>query len=263
MKTLLITGAAGGVATRIRPLLRKHYRLRLLDRIAASDLQEGETCFVADLAEQASVLEACQGVNAVIHLACAHSLDISFEATLDANYRGTLYLLDACQRFGIERFVFASSHHVLGQHPTVGFAGDETPVAPDGFYALSKVFGEGAVALYAHRTGLRALNIRIGSAGDTVVDARRLRLWVSIRDLVQLIEIGLNHPDLRCETVYGVSRCPDALFENTRAHALGYRPLDHASEHLADDFVALTNMPISEGPDFVGGPYIPHALKLA
>ncbi|EJM03043.1 NAD dependent epimerase/dehydratase family protein [Pseudomonas sp. GM102] len=263
MKTLLITGAAGGVATRIRPLLRNRYRLRLLDRIAAPDLQDGETRFVADLSNQASVLEACEGVDAVIHLACAHSLDISFEATLDANYRGTLHLLDACQRSGIERFVFASSHHVLGQHLTEDFAGDEAPIAPDGFYALSKVFGEGAVALYAYRTGLRALNIRIGSAGDTAVDARRLRLWVSIRDLVQLIDIGLNHPDLRCDTVYGVSRCPDGLFANARAHALGYRPQDLASEHLADDFVVLADMSPNEGAGFVGGPYIPHALKLA
>lgn len=262
MKTLLITGGAGGVATRIRPLLRRRYHLRLLDRIAAQDLQHGETSFVADLADQASVLEACQGVDAVLHLACIHALDISFEATLDANYRGTLYLLDACQRLGIERFVFASSHHVVGHHPTEGFVGDNPAVAPDGFYAQSKVFGEGAVALYAHRTGLRALNIRIGSAGDTAVDGRRVRLWVSTRDLVQLIEIGLEHPDLRCETVYGVSACSHALFGNARAYALGYRPQDHADELLSVD-ISLANMPASEGPGYVGGPYIPHALKLS
>ncbi|WAH60745.1 NAD(P)-dependent oxidoreductase [Pseudomonas silvicola] len=262
MKTLLITGGAGGVATRIRPLLRDRYRLVLLDRTAAPDLHASETAFVADLADQKAVLEACQGVDAILHLACAHSLNIPFEATLDANYRGTLYLLDACQRFGIERFVFASSHHVVGQHPVEAFGGDDAAIAPDGFYALSKVFGEGAVALYAHRTGLRALNIRIGSAGDTAVDGRRVRLWVSARDLVQLIEIGLNHPELHCETVYGVSECPDALFANTRARALGYRPLDHADDHRDRDFVALADMPVSEGPGHVGGPYMPHALTL-
>lgn len=263
MKTLLITGAAGGIASRIRPLLRRHYQLRLLDRVTAPALQDGETAVVADLADQGAVLQACKGVDAVIHLACVHSLDISFEATLGANYRGTLYLLDACQELGIKRFVFASSHHVVGQHPIAGFAGDNATIAPDGFYALSKVFGEGAVALYAHRTGLRAMNIRIGSAGDCAVDGRRARLWVSLRDLVQLIEIGLNHPELRCETVYGISACSEPLFENARAHALGYRPQDHVSEHIAADFVSLLDMPASEGPGYVGGPYIPQLLQLA
>ena len=263
MKTLLITGAAGGIASRIRPLLRLNYHLRLLDRVPAAQLQTGETAVVADLADKAAVLQACQGVDGVIHLACVHSLDISFEATLDANYRGTLHLLDACRQLGVERFVFASSHHVLGQHPCEGFEGDSAALAPDGFYALSKVFGEGAVALYAHRTGLRALSIRIGSAGDYAVDGRRARLWVSLRDLVQLIEIGLNHPQLRCETVYGVSACSAPLFENARAQALGYQPQDHASAHMAADFVSLADMPDSEGPGYVGGPYIPQPLRLA
>jgi len=34
MKTILITGSAGKVATIIRPYLRKHYKLRLLDRVS-------------------------------------------------------------------------------------------------------------------------------------------------------------------------------------------------------------------------------------
>ena len=262
MKTLLVTGAAGGVAARIRPLLRDHYQLRLLDRIAVADPVANESVVVADLADRQAVLQACEGVDAILHLACAHALDIAFEATLDPNYRGTLYLLDACQQLGIERLVFASSHHVLGAHPTGGFSGDDAALAPDGFYALSKVFGEAAVAMYAHRIGLRALSIRIGSAGDQAVDARRLRLWVSSRDLVQLIRIGLEHPRVQCETVYGVSRCPQALFANARARALGYEPQDHADDHRSTGFVELAAMPSSEGPHHVGGPYIPQALKL-
>lgn len=262
MKTLLVTGAAGGVAARIRPLLREHYQLRLLDRVAAPVPTARETVIVADLADRQAVLHACEGVDGILHLACVHALDIPFEATLDANYRGTLYLLDACQHWGIGRFVFASSHHVLGAHPTQGFSGDQATLAPDGFYALSKVFGEAAVAMYAHRIGLRTLTIRIGSAGEEAIDARRLRLWVSNRDLAQLIRIGLEHPHLTCETVYGVSSCPDALFANARAQALGYLPEDEALEHRSVDFLELAAMPPAEGPNFVGGPYIAHALKL-
>lgn len=262
MKTILITGSAGGVATRLRPFLREQYSLRLLDRVARRDLGANETAIVGDLTDPEVVKRAREGVDAIVHLACAYSYDIDFEATLDANYRGQLYLLDACRRFGIERFVFASSHHVVGHHRLEGFAGDAATVAPDGFYALSKAFGEAACSLYAHRYGIRALSIRIGSAADTVVDGRRQRLWVGDSDLAQLVQIGLEHKDVRDDIVYGVSRCPDALFENKRALELGYLPADDALEHRDPAFVPLAQMSEEDGRDFVGGPYVPKPLTV-
>ncbi|MBN3807619.1 NAD(P)-dependent oxidoreductase [Paraburkholderia sp. Ac-20347] len=260
MKTLLVTGAAGGVATRVRPWLREHYRLRLLDRREPAGLAASETALVGDITDRETVRRAAEGVDGILHLACAYSFDIDFEATLDANYRAQLYLLDACREYGIGRFVFASSHHVLGQHRVDGFAGDAAPVAPDGFYALSKVFGEGACALYAHRHGIKALSIRIGNADDQVADGRRLHIWVSGRDLAQLIRIGFEHHGITHDVVYGVSRCPDPFFDNARAVELGYQPQDAALDHLAPGFVAREAMPVTAGPDFVGGPYVPQPL---
>jgi uronate dehydrogenase len=260
MKTILVTGAAGGVATRVRPWLREHYALRLLDLHAATDLVANETALVGDITDRGCVERAVEGVDGVLHLACAYSLDIDFEATLDANYRAQLYLLDACHQFNVPRFVFASSHHVLGQHRIDGFAGDAAPVAPDGFYALSKVFGEAACSLYAHRHGLKALSIRIGNADDLVSDGRRQHIWVSGRDLAQLIRIGFEHDDITSDVVYGVSRCPSPFFENARAIELGYTPCDSALGHLSPEFVPRGDMPPSAGPDFVGGPYVPQPL---
>ncbi|MEK6421260.1 MAG: NAD(P)-dependent oxidoreductase [Burkholderia gladioli] len=260
MKTLLVTGAAGGVATRVRPWLREHYNLRLLDLRAAGELAANETAVVGDITDRDAVLRAAQGVDGILHLACAYSLDIDFEATLDANYRAQLYLLDACREHGIGRFVFASSHHVLGQHRVDGFAGDDAPVAPDGFYALSKVFGEAACSLYAHRHGIKALSIRIGNADDRVADGRRQHIWVSGRDLAQLIRIGFEHEAITHDVVYGVSRCPAPFFDNARAVELGYAPQDSALDNLSPEFVARDAMPASAGPDFVGGPYVPQPL---
>jgi uronate dehydrogenase len=260
MKTILVTGAAGGVSTRVRPWLREHYHLRLLDLREASELAANETAIVGDITDRDAVRRAAEGVDGILHLACAYSLDIDFEATLDANYRAQLYLLDACREFGIGRFVFASSHHVLGQHHVDGFAGDNAPVAPDGFYALSKAFGEAACALYAHRHGIKALSIRIGNADEQVADGRRRHIWVSGRDLAQLIGIGLEHEAISHDIVYGVSRCPAPFFDNARAAALGYVPQDRADDHLSPAFVPREAMPPSAGPDFVGGPYVPQPL---
>ncbi|QGZ65560.1 NAD-dependent epimerase/dehydratase family protein [Paraburkholderia acidisoli] len=260
MKTILVTGAAGGVAARVRPYLRERYNLRLLDLREACDLAANETAIVGDIADRDAVLRAAQGADAILHLACAYSLDIDFEATLDANYRAQLYLLDAAREHGIGRFVFASSHHVLGQHRVDGFAGDHASIAPDGFYALSKVFGEAACALYAHRHGIKTMSIRIGSATDTIGDGRRQHIWVSGRDLAQLIRVGLEHADVSNEVVYGVSRCAAPFFDNARATELGYVPQDSAQDNLSPAFVAREAMPASEGPDFVGGPYVPKPL---
>ena len=260
MKTILVTGAAGGVSTRVRPFLREHYHLRLMDLREASGICTNESTVVGDITDRDAVLCAAQGVDGILHLACAYSLDIDFEATLDANYRAQLYLLDACREMDIKRFVFASSHHVLGQHRVDGFAGDHASVAPDGFYALSKVFGEAACALYAHRHGIKALSIRIGNADEQVSDGRRQHIWVSGRDLAQLIRIGLEHDGIGNDVVYGVSRCPAPFFDNARAKELGYAPQDSALEHLSTAFVARDAMPPSSGPDFVGGPYVPQPL---
>ena len=257
MQTLLITGAAGIVGTALRPYLRQHYRLRLLDRRPVSDAQEGESVLVGDLTDPAFVDQAVAGSHAVLHLACAHGTGIAFGDTVEPNYHATLYLLESAQRHAVKRFIFTSSHHVVGQYRTDDAATfDLMPPAPDSYYALSKVFGEAACAAWTSRYNLPTFVIRIGNADAQVSDARRLRLWTSARDLAQLTRIGLEHPDVRHDLVYGVSECPDALFSNARARALGYRPQDNADDHRGANFLPYDAMdPASSGRDHVGGAY--------
>ena len=69
-------------------------------------------------------------------------------------------------------------------------------------------------------------NIRIGNVGEEPVDRRRLSIWISPRDLVQLMRIGLDHPEIHFEVVYGVSDNARAWYDNANAYRLGYRPED-------------------------------------
>jgi uronate dehydrogenase len=253
--TVLVTGGAGRVADVIRPHLRRRFALRLLDLVPIDDLVAGEEAAQGDLNDPAFLTSALQGAHGVVHLACVHGYGADFERTLDANYRATLALLDAAVRERIDRVVYTSSHHVQGMHRREGFAGDDAPLAPDGFYGLSKAFGEAACALYARRFGLRTLVIRVGNADRTVGDERRLRIWTSGHDLAELIAIGLTHPEVRHEVVYGVSRCDAPLFANARASRLGYAPRDRAEDHLGPDFVPYERMADADGRDHVGGPY--------
>lgn len=253
---VLVTGAAGRVGAALRPHLRSRYRLRLFDRLPIAPSPEGdEEVVTGDLGNSADLARALEDADAVIHLACVHGLEIDFEETLDVNYRSLVGLLDASARRGIKRFVYASSHHVLGMHPREGFDEERAEIAPDAFYGLSKAFGEAACSMYARRYGVGTLMIRIGNADPTVKDDRTLRMWVSGRDLASLMIIGLEKEDLGCEIVYGTSHCPRPLFDNRRALELGYAPLDRAEEHLDPAYLDYESMPPELGRDHVGGAY--------
>jgi uronate dehydrogenase len=253
--TLLITGAAGRVGAAVRPYLRERFRLRSFDLRPLPDPAPNEESVIGDLTSARDLRGALEGVDAVVHLAAVHGHGLTFEGGLDANYRGTVRLLEATRQAGVGRFVYASSHHALGQHPQAGFDPAALPMAPDAWYGLGKSFGELACSMYAHRYGIRTLVVRIGNADPTVADARALRLWTSGRDLAQLFAIGVAHPEIAYEIVYGVSICPDPLFVDPVGERLGYRPVDRAEDHLAPGFLPYDAMPAPLGRDFVGGAY--------
>jgi uronate dehydrogenase len=251
-KRILLTGAAGRVGRLVRPRLQETYALRLIDIAPLGATAAADEILQGDLADPAVAVRAVAGVAAVVHLAGLVAPAVSFEDTLAPNYRAVLSLLEACRHGGVPRFVFASSHHIVGLHAPGSLAA-EAPVAPDGFYGLSKAFGEAACAMYARRFGLRTMIIRIGNADPEVADGRRERLWVSARDLVQLIRIGIEHEGVHCEIVYGTSRCPAPFFSDEPARRLGYRPQDNPSEQRAAGFRPMAAMTSADGAGFVGG----------
>jgi uronate dehydrogenase len=102
--------------------------------------------------------------------------------------------------------------------------------------------------MFADKYGLRVLCIRIGYVDDKPADRRRLSIWSSWRDLAQLVEIGLTHPQLRYAVVYGVSNNTRGFFDNEAAFRLGYRPQDDAEAFAS---AVLAEAP-PEDPSLVG-----------
>ena len=111
-------------------------------------------------------------------------------------------------------------------------------------------------ALYAYKHGQRVTSLRIGNVTDVPQDKRRLSIWIDPADLVQLVRIGLEHPDIRCEIFYGVSDNARGWWDNAAAFRFGYRPQarseDHSAAALAAD-AALPPDPVGEW--YQGGPY--------
>jgi len=256
MRTVLVTGAAGGIGSRLRMLLRGLYpQLRWSDIRRPADLASDETFVQADLADLAQVESAVAGVEGIVHLGGV-SVEHPWDAVLSANIAGCYNLFEAARRQRVKRVVFASSNHAVGFYPRKRRIGADAPVRPDSRYGVSKAFGEAIGALYAYKHGVRVTCIRIGNFGDAPVDHRRLAIWVSPEDLVQLVRIGLEHPYIRFEIFFGVSDNERGWWDNAAAFRYGYRPTRRAEDHVAAALAAQKTLPPDRVADwYQGGPF--------
>lgn len=256
MKRVLMTGASGGVGTKLRQLLKPVYpELRLSDISVPPDLRPDEPFVQADLADLDAVERAVDGMDGIVHLG-GFSIEGPWETILHANIIGCRNLFEAARRKGVKRVVFASSNHAVGFYPRHSKIGPDVTVRPDSRYGVSKAFGEAMGALYADKHALRVLCLRIGHVLDRPADKRRLSIWLKPEDLVQLIRIGLEHPDLRYEIFYGVSLNERGFWDNSRAYHYGYRPIGRAEDFVAEALAAQAKMaPDPVGDFFQGGPF--------
>lgn len=232
MRKVLLTGAAGGVGRMIRPMLRQIYpELVLSDMNEPEALQPNEPFRRADLSNIEEVEAAVAGMEGILHLG-GFSVEGPWETILQANIVGCYNLYEAARRAGVKRIVFASSNHAMGFYPRRSKIGIAAIPRPDTRYGISKVFGEAVGAMFADKHGIGVLSIRIGNVGEKPIDKRRLAIWLHPEDLVQLMRIGLEHPGLRYEVVYGMSSNERAWWDNTRAYELGYQPRHRAEDHV-------------------------------
>lgn len=256
MDTIVLTGAAGGIGTRLRTLLKPHCkRLVLSDLVEPADLGADEEFIAADLADLDAVEKAVAGADGIVHLG-GLSVEYPWEDILHANIIGMRNLFEAARRQKVERVIFASSNHAVGFYRRRRRIGDDVTVRPDSHYGVSKAFGEALGAFYADKHGLRVFCIRIGNVDDRPADRRRLAIWISPEDLTQLILIGLEHSDIHFEIVYGASDNERAWWDNANAHRLGYKPEGVAEDHVEFALEAQKALPDDPiGDTFQGGTF--------
>ncbi len=256
MHRVLITGAAGDIGGRFRELLRGVYPvLRLSDIADLGPAGDGEEVDRTDIRDLAAVERMMRDVDGVIHLG-GIPLEDSWENILPNNIVGVYNVFEAARRQGVKRVVFASSNHAIGCYPRNRRIGPDHHVRPDSRYGLSKAFGEAVGALYADKYGLRVMCIRIGNAADAPANKRRLSIWIRYDDLAQLARIGLEHPDLHYEIVYGASDNASNWWDNAAAYRLGYKPDGVAEAHRRAAMDREAAAPEGDLADlFMGGPF--------
>ncbi len=230
---LLLTGAAGHLGRVLRPRLRAWCTaLRLSDVAPLGEAAGGEELRPADLADKAATMALLEGVDAVVHLG-GISTEHAFEDIAGPNLFGVFHLYEGARVHGCRRVVFASSNHVTGFY---GQGETITPQAlprPDGYYGLSKAFGENLAQFYFDRWGIETVSLRIGSSFAEPADRRMLATWLSFDDLERLVHAALTAPVVGHTVVYGMSDNRGVWWDNRSASHLGYRPQDSSEPFRA------------------------------
>ena len=131
------------------------------------------------------MLALLQDVDAVVHMGGV-STEQPWAPILAGNIVGMVNLYEAARQNKVKRVVFASSNHVTGFYRQDQVISPRDPVRPDGYYGLSKAFGENLAQLYWDLHGLETVSLRIGSSFAEPKDRRMLATWMSFDDTERL-----------------------------------------------------------------------------
>ncbi len=165
----LVTGGAGFIGSNlVRELVNRGEQVRIIDNFSTGRRQNIKD-FVSDIEvvegdirEFWVTLDACKGIDFVLHQAALPSVNRSVENPLtsnDVNTTGTLTVLECARRQGVKKLLFASSSSVYGDTPTLPKREDmiPNPLSP---YAVSKLTGEHYCRVFANLYGMSAISMR-------------------------------------------------------------------------------------------------------
>ncbi len=111
---------------------------------------------IRDQGAMAAIM-AKHGVRMVVHLAAKAGVRPSLVAPMDyvdVNVAGTVSVLEAARKSGIQRMVFVSSSSVYGAANALPFREDEPVQSPMSPYAASKIAAESMCYAYHHLHGM-------------------------------------------------------------------------------------------------------------
>lgn len=235
---LLITGGCGFIGANFTEYLlgKGGYRIRILDNLSTGrkeyiDQFRNSTnpknpinptnsveLITGDVRNRQEVEEAVRGVDAVVHLAAHTSVVDSLKhpkENFEINAIGTLNLLEACRKYVVDRFVYASSNAVVGEQPPPI---DEWKVpAPISPYGASKLAGEALCSAYYGSYGIKAVSLRFANVygpfsehktsvvakflrrakqGKPLIiygDGNQTRDFIHAQDICRAIELALHY----------------------------------------------------------------------
>ena len=240
-RTILITGAAGNIGTKITAHFRatSSHQLRLLDRAG------GDGIVAADFGDwDESWASHFHGADTVIHLAGNPHGSANWASATRDNIGGTQHVLRAAREAKVRRVIFASTNQtMLGYRFQTGPVTTDMPPAPISPYGISKFVGEELGRAFTEETGIDFLAFRIGyfQRDDNLPGAHMQigewgqSMWLSNRDMIQAVEKAIEAPPFGFAVVNLVSNNAGMRWdiEHTR-EVIGYVPLDSAAPVITE-----------------------------
>ncbi|MEA3406790.1 MAG: NAD(P)-dependent oxidoreductase, partial [Chloroflexota bacterium] len=274
-KRVVLTGAAGYIASLMLPALRERYELTLLDtRSTNRDGEEVEGIVIADLLDRDrdAYRDHFRDADAVIHCALVRAErpeDNYWAQSANVNMAYNVY--QTCVEQGVPRAVIISSCRATYYYEGLIRAGQLDFVTPamksraESFYGWAKEAIEHLGFVFA--TGkidgrpLENVQIRIGAPretdiqncepGDMACVRRALATYLSARDLAQMVIKSIETEDIRDEfgvpfqVFYGVSGNTSRFWSIANARRIiGYEPQDDSLIRFADQ--VLTHIHASQ-----------------
>jgi nucleoside-diphosphate-sugar epimerase len=230
---ILITGTSGRVGTRIIPLLRSHFALRLLD-LQPSAPENDDEILRADIQEFQALRKACEGVKALVHLAAVSDEDDFITRLLPMNIVGLYNAFEAARQAGVRKVLFTSTGQTILNNPKDTWIPTDIPARPSTIYACTKLFGEAMARYYSDTFGMSMIVIRLcwfqGYDSEALRQPLEIkRQWCSPRDLTQLIVKAIA-ADVKFGVFFGVSDNTGSRLDIRNAQEmLGYHPEDDSA----------------------------------
>jgi nucleoside-diphosphate-sugar epimerase len=250
-KNILITGGSGLVGRILVKKLKDKFNIMVLDQKKSS---YSET-FIGDINNLESINPAFKDIETVIHLAGDRRVHGDWKSVLENNLIGIYNIYEAAKLNKLKRVIFASSQHATGGYYNIepysfidrgnydllpnnySPLDEKTRIRPDSYYGTSKAFGEAIGSYYSDYCNISTINLRIGwviSDDDPTFSPTSLNLWLSHRDLTQIVEKSINASEkIKYETFYATSDNYWKIWSIDKAKKiLNYQPQDSAPKNF-------------------------------
>jgi len=181
LKKILVVGGAGYIGAHVAYLLQENgYGVRIYDDFSNGLKSRIEGKFsdvvIGDVLDRQALISACEGIDAVIHLAAKKAVGESVDNPLkyyENNVGGTLNLLAAMSLKGVKKIVFSSTAAVYAPSDKLSITESDLtePLSP---YGQTKLLSEKLISAVASAEDLSAISLRyfnvVGALRDEFAD---------------------------------------------------------------------------------------------
>lgn len=233
----LVTGGGGFLGRYIvEQLLDEGYDVRVFCRGSYPELTKiGAEVFRADLQNREKVIQACESIDIVFHVAAKAGFWGKWEEYYNANVVGTQNIIDACLKTGIKKLVFTSSPSVIFNNSEQVNVDESIPYPEkyENYYSHTKAIAE-QIILSANSEQLATCSLR----PHLIFGPRDNHLFPRVLEKAKqekLPQIGKG------QNLVDLTYVEDAA----RAHLLAAEKLDFGSEVAGNAYFISQDEPVN------------------